>query len=147
MDDEEIARLERDTVSAVAPPQTLEIGGWLVPLDHGTIGRAKSAVPLSHNLGPAAIGQIEAAYRDRGLSPEFRVADVGSLAAVCAELSRRGLSLGLSSQPFLRPVRFRASLLFQRRRRGSLQSPTQLGWPCSWARALIPATEPIAWRP
>jgi GNAT superfamily N-acetyltransferase len=90
VDPAEIAVLERDTVVAVAPPETLEIGGWLVPLDNGTIGRAKSAVPLSHDLGSDAIGEIEAAYRERGLKPAFRVADVPSLDAVRAELARRG---------------------------------------------------------
>jgi GNAT superfamily N-acetyltransferase len=88
----EVEALERDTVAAVAPPQVLEIAGWLVPLDDGTIGRAKSAVPLRHDLDHEAIGDIEAAYRDRGLKPAFRVADVASLALVCAELARRGFT-------------------------------------------------------
>lgn len=92
MDPAEIAALERDTVAAVAPPRMLEIGGWLVPLDNGTIGRAKSAVPLRHDIGAEAIGEIEAAYRERGLPPAFRVADVPSLAPVCAELARRGFA-------------------------------------------------------
>jgi GNAT superfamily N-acetyltransferase len=92
VDDAEIAVLERDTVAAVAPPETLEIGGWLVPLDNGTIGRARSAAPLSHDIGPGAIGEIAAAYLDRGLQPRFRVADVPALAAVTAELARRGFA-------------------------------------------------------
>ena len=87
-----IERLERDTVAAVAPPEVLEIGGWLVPLDDGTIGRAKSAAPLSHDIGSEALGEIEAAYRDRGLKPAFRIADIASLAPVCAELTRRGFA-------------------------------------------------------
>lgn len=90
MDAAEIEGLERDAVAAVAPPEVLEIGGWLVPLDHGTIGRAKSAAPLRHDLGPEAIGEIEAAYRDRGLKPGFRIADVETLAPVCSELAARG---------------------------------------------------------
>ena len=81
-----IEALERDTVAAVAPPEVLEIGGWLVPLDNGTIGRARSAVPLRHDVGPQAIGEIVAAYLDRGLPPRFRIADVASLDAVRAEL-------------------------------------------------------------
>jgi len=85
----EIEALERDTVAAVAPPGTLEIGGWLVPLDNGTIGRAKSAVPLRHDIGPEAIGEIADAYRERGLEPGFRIADVASLEAVQNELARR----------------------------------------------------------
>jgi GNAT superfamily N-acetyltransferase len=87
-----VEALERDTVAAVAPPETLEIGDWLVPLDNGTIGRAKSAVPLSHDIGPEAIPEIEAAYRDRGLLPAFRIADAPSLAAVRDELTRRGFA-------------------------------------------------------
>jgi GNAT superfamily N-acetyltransferase len=88
----DLESLERATVEAVAPPEVLEIDGWLVPLDNGTIGRAKSAVPLRHDIGPEAIGEIEAAYRQRGLKPAFRIADVASLAPVCAELARRGFS-------------------------------------------------------
>lgn len=88
----EIAAIERDTVAAVSPRETLEIGGWLVPLDPGPIDRARSAVPLRHDIGPEALGEIEAAYRDRGLSPRFRIADVASLAPVCARLTRRGFT-------------------------------------------------------
>jgi GNAT superfamily N-acetyltransferase len=87
-----IEAIERDTVAAVAPPETLEIGGWLVPLDKGTIGRARSAAPLRHDLGPEAIGEIVAAYLDRGLQPRFRIADVPGLAPVTAELTRRGFA-------------------------------------------------------
>jgi GNAT superfamily N-acetyltransferase len=86
----DIEALERDTVAAVGPREVREIGGWLAPLEAGTIGRAKSAVPLGHDLGTEAIGDIESAYRDRGLPPAFRVADVPGLAAVCAELAARG---------------------------------------------------------
>lgn len=102
-----VEALERDTVAAVAPPQTLEIGGWLVPLDNGTIGRSKSAAPLSHDMGPEAIGEIAAAYRDRGLKPAFRVADVPSLAAVREELTRRGFA---AEQPTIFKTGFIAEL-------------------------------------
>ena len=92
MDPAEIAALERDTVAAVAPPRVLEIAGWLVPLDDGAIGRARSAVPLRHDIGPEAIGEILAAYHDRGLKPAFRIADVPGLSAVAGELARRGFT-------------------------------------------------------
>ena len=82
---DEIAALERDTVDAVAPPEVVEIGGWRVPFDNGSIGRAKSAVPLRHDLGPEAIGEIAAAYLVRGLKPAFRVAEVPSLGAAADE--------------------------------------------------------------
>jgi len=68
----------------------LEIGGWLVPLDNGTIGRARSAVPLRHDLGPEALDGIEAAYRSRGLKPAFRIADAPAFELLQAELARRG---------------------------------------------------------
>jgi len=92
VDPAEIAGLERDTVAAVAPPELLEIGDWLAPLDNGTIGRAKSAVPLRHDVGAESIGEIESAYRSRGLTPAFRLADVPSLEPVCAELTHRGFT-------------------------------------------------------
>jgi GNAT superfamily N-acetyltransferase len=88
----EIAVLERDTVAAVAPPEVLEIAGWLVPLDDGTIGRAKSAVPLRHDLGSDAIAEVEDAYRSRGLKPGFRIADTPGLDSVRAGLTRRGFT-------------------------------------------------------
>ena len=84
--------MERATVEAVAPPEVLEIGGWLVPLDNGSIGRAKSAVPLRHDLGPEALDEIADAYRARGLKPAFRVADLPGLDAVRAHLTHREFS-------------------------------------------------------
>jgi GNAT superfamily N-acetyltransferase len=92
VDAAEIAALERDTVNAVAPPEVVEIGGWRAPFDNGTIGRAKSAVPLSHDIGPEAIGEIVTAYLDRGLKPAFRIADAPGLGAVTDELARRGFA-------------------------------------------------------
>ena len=76
----------------MAPPEVLEIGGWLVPLDNGSIGRAKSAVPLSHSLGPEAVDEIADAYRTRGLQPAFRLADLPDLDAVKAYLTQRGFA-------------------------------------------------------
>lgn len=90
MDPKDIESLERATVSAVAPPEVAEIGGWIVPFDDGTIGRAKSAAPLRHDLDPSALDEIEAAYAARGLAPAFRVAEVPGLEAVRRELGRRG---------------------------------------------------------
>lgn len=90
MDPSEIENLERATVAAVAPPDVAEIRGWLVPFDDGTVGRAKSAVPLRHDASPDVLDEIEAAYRGRGLRPAFRIADVQGLAAVRAEIVRRG---------------------------------------------------------
>lgn len=88
----DIEAIERATMDAVAPDAVLEIGGWLVGLDPGSIRRAASAVPLAHDLSsdPAVFDQIEAAYQSRGLTPAFRIADCPGLASIRAELERRG---------------------------------------------------------
>lgn len=90
---EDIESIERATVDAVASPGSLEFGGWLAPMDPGTIARARSAAPLRHDLGPEALDEIEAAYRAHGLPPMFRLADVPSLAPVHDELARRGYAV------------------------------------------------------
>lgn len=96
----DVEAIERATVAAVAPRETLETGGWLVALDPGTIRRAGSAVPLSHDLEPDAeiLDAIEAAYGERGLAPAFRIADAPGLQGVREELARRGYR---SEQPTL----------------------------------------------
>ena len=86
----DIESLERATVEGVAPAKVVEIGGWLVPLDDGAIGRARSAVPLRHDLDASALSEIEAAYWTEGLTPAFRVADKPGLRAVRDALATRG---------------------------------------------------------
>src|SRR6185369_6388072 len=88
----DIESLERSVVSAVAPPRIVEIDGWLVPLDDGPIGRAKSAVPLAHDVGPDAVDRVVEAFRDHGLAPAFRLADTPGLDAVRAAVARHGLA-------------------------------------------------------
>jgi ribosomal protein S18 acetylase RimI-like enzyme len=90
VDPADIESLERSTVEGVAPAKVLEIAGWLVPLDDGAIGRAKSAVPLSHDLDASALNDIEAAYWTEGLSPAFRVAEAQGLQGVRDALAARG---------------------------------------------------------
>ena len=88
----QVEAIERATLAAVAPEEVLEIEGWLVGLDPGSIRRAASAVPLRHDL-PAdrtVFDSIEAAYAGRGLTPAFRVADGPGLDQVRAELIARG---------------------------------------------------------
>jgi ribosomal protein S18 acetylase RimI-like enzyme len=96
-----IETIERATVEGVAPSQTLEIDGWLVPMDQGSIGRAKSATPLSHHLDAKGLSAIEAAYWTEGLSPAFRVAEVPGLLGVREALTTRGY---VSFQPTLMKV-------------------------------------------
>ncbi len=87
----DIESLERATLDAVAPPAIEALPGWLLPLDASTIGRAKSAVPLSHQRQDAAIlSTIASRYAAHGLPAAFRVADVPALLDLHAELTRLG---------------------------------------------------------
>lgn len=86
----DIESLERATVDGVAPAKVVEIGGWLAALDDGAIRRAKTAAPLRHDLGPAALSEVEAAYWTEGLTPAFRIADAPGLQAVRDALAQRG---------------------------------------------------------
>jgi GNAT superfamily N-acetyltransferase len=88
----DVETLERATVASVAPDETHEVGGFLVGIDAGTLGRAKSAVPLRHDLAPdtKVLDEIEALYRDRGRPPVFRLSDVAGHAPLVGALRARG---------------------------------------------------------
>lgn len=91
LNDADIEAIERNTLDAVAPEAVVEWNGWLLPFDHGTIGRAKTAVPTRH--GPASLDVIdilEARYREQGLPCAMRIADVPAFASLIDELQRRG---------------------------------------------------------
>ena len=94
LDDTDVEAIERNTIAAVAPETVAEWLGWLLPFDHGTIGRAKTAVPLRH--APAALERIdvidtlEARYREQDLPCILRIADLPAFAPFIEELQRRG---------------------------------------------------------
>jgi ribosomal protein S18 acetylase RimI-like enzyme len=89
--DHDIADLERATLDAVAPHAMETLPGWLLPFDVSTIGRAKSAVPISHQLQDADILQAVAdRYAVHGLSAAFRLADAPALANLHRQLERMG---------------------------------------------------------
>ncbi len=86
-----IEALERATVQAVSPQQVLELPGWLVPVDPGTVGRARSAVPLHH--GPpdlARVPEVLALYAAQGATPQWRLPDGAAFDALHHNLLRRG---------------------------------------------------------
>jgi len=91
----DVASIERATLAAVAPEALEEREGWLLPVDRGTVGRAKSAVPLQHtSANPGVIGRIEAHYAALGLPAMFRLATAPSFEGLRHELLRRGYSAG-----------------------------------------------------
>jgi N-acetylglutamate synthase len=49
VDAADIEAIERATLQAVAPEVVESLPGWLLPMDHGTVGRARCAVPLHHD--------------------------------------------------------------------------------------------------
>ncbi|MDB5860594.1 MAG: family N-acetyltransferase [Ramlibacter sp.] len=91
----DIAGLERATLAAVPPQAQDDIGGWLVGLDHGTVGRAHSAAPLAH-VPPAArsVAAVEERYARFGLPAVFRLPDVPAFTEVQEQLQQRGYRPG-----------------------------------------------------
>ena len=98
----DIESLERATLQAVAPEQVQEIPGWLLPMDSGTVGRAKSAVPLMREgVDPADADRIAQAYRAQGFQPILRVPDLPAFDALRDRLRALGFT---HDQPTLTQV-------------------------------------------
>ena len=98
----DIESLERATLDAVAPTTVESLMGWLVPFDSTTIGRATSAVPISHDhVDLASIAEIESQYTLRGYKAQYRVADVSGLSRIHVALQERGYT---AQQPTLTMV-------------------------------------------
>jgi len=89
--DEEVASIERATLEAVVPDRMEHLAGWLLPMFDGTVGRARSAVPLQHGRPDVAlIEPIVSCYRESGFAPAFRLPDLPSFHDFHAQLRRRG---------------------------------------------------------
>lgn len=88
-----VESIERATLAAISPQAVLELPGWLLPFDSGTVGRAKSAVPLLHtavHAEPSMLGCIEQHYAQRGMQASFRLPDVPSFDALRHALIGKG---------------------------------------------------------
>lgn len=88
-----IETIERATLAAVSPQAVHALPGWLLPFDTGTVGRAKSAVPLSHstdNAHAAMVQSIEMRYTAQGLQASFRLPEVPSFDAMRSVLRDTG---------------------------------------------------------
>ncbi len=80
LSNDDIASLERATLDAVAPAAVEALDAWLLPMDHSTIGRAKSAAPVRHSdMDADLLPGIAARYQAWGIVARFRVADVPGL--------------------------------------------------------------------
>lgn len=95
MSDQDIESIERATVAAVSPQAQEEVEGWLLPFDNGTVGRAKSAVPLSHAPpDPNVLAHIEARYAARRLPVMLRLPAIPAFDAFRDQVARAGYSAG-----------------------------------------------------
>jgi GNAT superfamily N-acetyltransferase len=85
-----IEAIERATLDAV-PPQRLDTwDSWLLGLDHGTVGRCHSAVPLRHTEPRAdSLAELERRYRAAGLAPVLRIPGVAAFEPLRRELRER----------------------------------------------------------
>jgi len=103
----DVEAIERATVDAVAPQHvdSLEDEAWLLPMDPGTVGRARSAVPLHHEAPRTApqrlLERIESRYAARGLPAQLRLADLPCFDELAATLAGRGY---LAAKPTLTQV-------------------------------------------
>lgn len=90
----DIESLERATVQAVAPERLDSLPGWLLPMDPGTVGRARSAVPLIHESKDRLAQLIQALpaivlrYEGAGYAPQFRLPDAAT--ALCDAVAALG---------------------------------------------------------
>lgn len=97
----EVNALERATFDAVPPELTNKIGAWLLGLDHGTVGRAHSAVPMQHDQADVqALPLIEERYAAHGLPAVFRVPALPAFDPVRAWLLANGYAAAKPTRTF-----------------------------------------------
>ncbi|HMA10199.1 MAG TPA: GNAT family N-acetyltransferase [Ramlibacter sp.] len=96
---EGIEAIERATLAAVAPEALEEIAGWLLPFDSGTVGRAKSAVPVAHTApDPGSLREIEERYAARALPAVFRIPSAPAFDGFGEALARGGYAAAKPTQ-------------------------------------------------
>lgn len=137
--DETVASIERATLEAVVPDRLEEMPGWLLPMFDGTVGRARSAVPLNHHLPSlGAVEAIEARYRIHGFQPAFRLPNVPAFDAFRDQLIARGYA---QEQPtFTQVGRVDGLLALHAGPPGDLQPQPDAQW---MAMFLGPGLDPV----
>ena len=87
----DVEAIERATLQAVAPEVVESLPGWLLPMDHGTVGRARSAVPLHHDAHDThVLSTILARYAALGFEPRLRLPDLPAFQPWHEALTQRG---------------------------------------------------------
>ena len=145
----DIEAIERATLQAVAPQwvEPLDDEAWLLPMDPGTVGRAKSAVPLRHEAPRVAphllLERIESLYAARGLPTQLRVADAPCFDGLAAALAERGYA---AAKPTLTQV---GSVQAMRALGGGEPAPVCAEADAGWISVFLgPGFDPVdgAWR-
>lgn len=86
----DIEAIERATLQAVAPEVVESLAGWLLPMDRGTVGRARSAVPLHHGMNdPELLPTLLERYAASGFEPRLRLPDLPSFQPWFEALTQR----------------------------------------------------------
>lgn len=89
--DADVESIERATLEAVVPDRMEHLTGWLLPIFDGTVGRARSAVPLQHIRPDVGhVDLIAGRYRAQGVAPAFRLPDLPVFDDFHARLLRLG---------------------------------------------------------
>ena len=105
VDSPQVEAIERATVHAVSPQAQAEIAGWLLPFDAGTVGRARSAVPLTHEAPePAVLQDIEAAYAQQGLPAMLRLPVIPAFDVFRSMLNRQGYREEILTEVHIAPA-------------------------------------------
>lgn len=87
----DIESIERATLQAVAPEVVEPLDGWLLAMDRGTVGRARSAVPLHHQTHDTGLlPTILDRYAVSGFEPRFRLPDLPTFWPWHEALTQRG---------------------------------------------------------
>jgi GNAT superfamily N-acetyltransferase len=86
--DEHVLQIERATVASWRAREQADIHGWLLQAEDGQTGRGNSAAPHAWTGDDveAAIDEVEAWYRARGLRSQFRICEG---AAAPADIAQR----------------------------------------------------------
>lgn len=119
--------IERATLDAVAPEDVEEFKGWLLPFDTGTIGRAKSAVPLWRaDITANTVRCIADRYRERGLSAAYRLADHRQFDSLREQL--RSWGYRPSRAAWVQVAQVRHLALFNQNLKAELASTPNAAW-------------------
>ncbi len=96
----DIEAIERATLAGLGCDPVDELPGWLLPKVDAPMGRAKSAVPIRHEMlaDQRMLQAIAASYAASGFRPVIRIADAKGLGGT------RNLLAGMGFGPELRPT-------------------------------------------